>query len=64
MNAAGLNPNTIYFENQPQMIWLNGWVLVGELVGGTFKSFCSHWAFRYCASLEKRIPWHSGSWGA
>ena len=50
-------------HNTDQAIWplrLNGWVFVYELNGWGFECLCSHLIFRYCASIEQGVPWHSG----
>ena len=38
---------------------LNGWVFVYELSGCGLESRCCHWNFRYGASFEQGVPWHS-----
>ena len=42
-------------------VWPNGWVFVYELSGCWFESRCNHLIFRYGASFEQGIPWHSGN---
>ena len=38
------------------------WVLVYELSGSGFESSCSHLNFRFRASFEQEVPWHSGNY--
>ena len=42
--------------------WQNGWVFVYELSSCGFESSCSHLNFRFRASFELGVPWHSGNY--
>ena len=42
-------------------VTVNGWVFVYDLSSCGFESRCCHLPFRYCASLEQEVPWHSGN---
>ena len=44
-------------------VWPNGWVFIYELNGCGFESSCSHLNFRFRASFEQGVPWHSGNYG-
>ena len=43
-------------------VWLNSWAFVYNLSGCGFESRCSHLNFRFRASFEKGVPWHSGNY--
>ena len=42
-----------------RLYWVNGWVLVDELSDCGFESSCSELKFRFRASFEQGVPWHS-----
>ena len=42
--------------------WLNGCVIVYELISCEFESLCCHLNFRYDACVEQEVPWHSGNY--
>ena len=44
------------------LVWPNGWMFVSELSGSGFDSSWSHFTFRFRASFEQGVPWHSGNY--
>ena len=52
------------YSQHSSIIWQvcpNGWVFVYELGACGFESSCSHLIFRYGASFEQGVAWHSGN---
>ena len=60
-NIQSKAPYTKVLKNS-SIVWPNGWVFVWELSGCGFESRCSNLNFRYCASFEQVVPWHSGKY--
>ena len=66
--ATGLEPRTTWFVNEHSTIWPNrpvwpnGSVFVYELSVSGFEASCSHLNFRFHASFEQGVPWHSGNY--
>ena len=53
------------YSQHSSVLWpvcLNGWVFVYELLGFGFEFSSSHLNFRYRASLQEGVPWHSGKY--
>ena len=53
------------YSERSSIIWPvfpNGRVFVLKLSGSEFESSCSHFTFRFHASFEQGVPWHSGNY--